>query len=145
MIMPLNGYLSSCEERQPIIVSRDVGTKREHRAINKNICRVSKYKIDGDVIRDTSIRCDYLVMNDDFKEAYLIELKGSDIEHALEQLEATANRLQNELRAYYVKYRIVCSRARTQAIRSNKYKRFQQKHNRPNEFICRENQIEESI
>lgn len=143
--MPLNGYLSSCEERQPIIVSRDVGTKREHRAINKNICRVTQYKVDGDVTRDTSIRCDYLVMNDDLKEAYLIELKGSDIEHALEQLEATAKRFQNELREYFVKYRIVCSRARTQAIYGSKCKKFKQKHSRSGEFVCRENLIEEQI
>lgn len=143
--MPLNGYLSSCEERQPIIVSKDTGTNRQHRAINKNTCRVSKYKIDGDVISDASRRCDYIVMNDDCKEAYLIELKGSDIEHALDQLEATAKRFQNELREYYVKYRIVCSRAKTQAIYGSKYKKFKQKYSRSGEFICRENLIEEQI
>lgn len=33
-------------------------------------------------------------MNDDRRDAYLIELKGSDIEHALDQLEATAHRFK---------------------------------------------------
>jgi hypothetical protein len=143
--MPLNGYSSLCEERQRIIVSRDSGTRREHRAFNNDPCHVTKYKIDGDIVRDTSIRCDFLVMNDDRRDAYLIELKGSDIEHALDQLEATAHRFQNELRGYCIKYRLVCSRVKTQAIRSIKYKKFCKKHNSANEFICQENQIKEPI
>lgn len=143
--MPLNGYRSLCEKRQRTIVSPEPRTKRQHRAINKDSCRVTQYKVDGDVIRDTAIRCDYLVMNDDLKEAYLIELKGSDIEHVLDQLEATAKRLRTELREYYVKYRIVCSRARTQAIYGSKCKKFKQKHSRSGEFVCRENLIEEQI
>ena len=54
--MPLNGYSSLCEERQRIIVSRDSGTRREHRAFNNDPCHVTQYKIDGDIVRDTSIR-----------------------------------------------------------------------------------------
>ena len=53
--MPLNGYSSLCEERQRIIVSRDSGTRREHRAFNNDPCHVTQYKIDGDIVRDTSI------------------------------------------------------------------------------------------
>ncbi|MCD8077519.1 MAG: hypothetical protein LUE63_03935 [Lachnospiraceae bacterium] len=83
--MPLNGYSSLCEERQRIIVSRDTGTRREHRAVNEKTCHVTQYKMDGGVVCDVSIRCDFLVMNDDQRDAYLIELKGSDIEHALDQ------------------------------------------------------------
>lgn len=143
--MPLTGYPSLCKERQRVIVSRDNGTKREHRAINAQSCSVSQYKIDGGVICDASPRCNFLVMNDDKQEAYLIELKGSDIEHALEQLEATADRLREELRTYRLRYRIVCSRARTQALKSNKFKKFQQKHKGTGEFICQENKIEENI
>lgn len=143
--MPLNGYSSLCDERQSIVVSRDSGTSREHRANNSASCKVSQYKIDGDVICDSSIRCDFLVMNDDKRDAYLIELKGSNIEHALDQLEATASRLQNELREYHVKYRVVCSRVKTHALKSNTFKRFCKKHKGANEFICKENRIEESI
>ena len=88
--MPLNGYSSSCEERQRIIVSRDPGTSRQHRAVNNDACRVTQYKIDGDIVCDTSIRCDFLVMNDDQRDAYLIELKGSDIEHALDLIKKTS-------------------------------------------------------
>lgn len=120
--MPLDGDSSLCEERQPGIVSRDAKGRREHRALNMDACLVTQYRIDGDVIRDASICCDFLVMNDDRRDAYLIELKGSDIDHALDQLEATAARFQTELREYRVRYRLVCSRVKTQAMHSTKYK-----------------------
>lgn len=80
--MPLIGFHSLCELRQRIIVSRDEGQAREHRAQNVDGCRVSHYKIDGTVIRDASKRCDFLLMNDDLSDAYLIELKGTNIEDA---------------------------------------------------------------
>lgn len=143
--MPLKGYESLCSERQSVIVSKDQGQKRLHRAKNSEKCKVSQYRIDGNVIQGESIRCDYLVMNDDKADAYLIELKGSDIEHALDQLEETSRRLQKELRSYTVKYRIVASRARTQAINSSKYKKFRRKYAQKGEFICKEGEIEEDI
>lgn len=143
--MPLKGYESLCEERQRIIVSRDRGQTREHRARNVDECRVSQYRIDGNVIRSASARCDYLLMNDDKADAYLIELKGSDIEHALEQLDKTARNLQKELAGYTVKYRLVHSRARTQAINGTKFKKFRKEHASPGEFLFREGKIEETI
>ena len=143
--MPLDGHVSLCDERQSIVVSQDSGTSRKHRAVNSSGCRVSQYKIDGGVVRDTSIRCDFLVMNDDKQDAYLIELKGSDIDHALAQLEETARRLQRELCTYQIKYRIVCSRAKTQATRGIRYKKFCRQHNQTNEFLCREKEIKEEI
>lgn len=142
--MPLNGYSSLCEEKQQTIVSRDRGSKREHRAENRDSQLVSQYKIDGEIVCDMSIRCDFIVMNDDKHDAYLIELKGSDIEHALDQLEATARRFYNELRGYHVKYRVVCSKARPHAIKGNKYKKFCKRHPR-DEFICQEGRIVETI
>ena len=85
--MPLNGYKSLCQEQQAIIVSSEQG--RQHRAINSDRCFVTHYQIDGAVIR-TGLRCDYLLINEDKSDAYLIELKGTDIVHAVDQLEATA-------------------------------------------------------
>lgn len=142
--MPLPGYDSLCDERQSKIVSKDYGISRKHVAKNQDKCRVSQYRIDGVVIQDTS-RCDFLVINEDKRNAYFIELKGSRIEDAVQQLQATANRLKNQLRGYNFKYRIVCSRARTHAINGNKYKKFQKENSKDNGFICKEKMIEEDI
>lgn len=143
--MPLTGFHSLCNLRQRIIVSRDEGQAREHRAQNVDGCRVSHYKIDGTVVRDASKRCDFLLMNDDRSDAYLIELKGTNIEDALEQLEATAQVLQQALHGYRIKYRLVHSKARTHALNGNKFKKFQKRHGSSGEFLHRERVLEESI
>lgn len=143
--MPLEGFSSLCEIRQRIIVSKDDGTSRKHRAVNSGRCNVSHYQIDGNVIKGPTIRCDYLVMNDAKMVAYLIELKGSDIEHAIDQLQTTAGLLHSHLCNYDIKYRIVCSRANTHALKSNKYKKFERTHSKNNGFICKENELEETI
>ena len=143
--MPLNGYQSLCKDHQEKIVCRDKGESRIYRALNLDGCRVTQYQIDGCVIREASMRCDILLMNEDKRNAYLIELKGSDIEHAIEQLEATAQRLHNELKPYRVKYRLVHSRAKTHAINSTRFKKFCQRHSQRGEFIHKEGVLEEKI
>ena len=140
--MPLNGYRSMCEEHQRMIVSSEQG--RQHRANNPGACFVTQYRIDGEVIRD-GLRCDYLLMNEDKSDAYLIELKGTDIEHAVDQLESAAQILRQALQSYHVKYRLVHTKARTHAIHGTKFKKFCQRHGKPGEFIHKENVLEESI
>lgn len=142
--MPLNGYRSLCTQHQPMIVSKEQG--RVHRANNpQGRSKVSHYRIDGYVIQGGTIRCDFLLMNDDSADAYLIELKGSDIEHGLEQLEATALYLQAELNGYRVKYRLIHSRAKTQAISGIKFKKFCRRHAQKGEFLHQEGQLVETI
>ena len=134
--MPLNGYKSLCQEQQAIIVSSEQG--RQHRAIN------SDYQIDGAVIR-TGLRCDYLLINEDKSDAYLIELKGADIVHAVDQLEATAQTLKLALQNYHIKYRLVYTKARTHALMETKFIKFRQRHRKSGEFLHRENTLEETI
>lgn len=115
---------SLCEPRQKIIVSKDDRSICQHRAYNKTENLVRHYRIDGDVIRDMSVKkCDYLLLNDDKKDAYLIELKGKDILRAIEQLESTEQRLANDLLGYKKYYRIVYH-SNTHAIRTLEYTKF---------------------
>lgn len=48
-------------------------------------------KIDGCEINDDSVRCDYMHLAKEIE--FYIELKGQDLEHALEQIKSTINRL----------------------------------------------------
>ncbi len=124
----LRGVASICQPRQKIIVSQDKGNPRvSHRAINENRNLVTQYQIDGAVIK-TGLRCDFLVTNEERKTAYLIELKGSDIDHAIDQLEATAQELKKELSSYSLNFRIVCTRD-IMGPNSYKYKKFKSKYN----------------
>ena len=140
--MPLNGFDSICKERQGIIVSKDSGNRVKHIANNVNLNRVTHYRIDGFVITEGN-RCDYLLINEDSKVAYLIELKGSDLQKAAIQLESTEKTLQRELHQYELKYRIVASRAKTHAIESVTFRRF--KARKGLALVYSTNQIEETI
>lgn len=122
--MMLDKAQSLCEERQKKIISRDTKSRCEHRAHNLERNLIRHYQIDGGVITDKTVqKCDFLLLNDDKKNAYLIELKGTHILKALQQLEETEKHLREALKAYTLNYRIVY-KANTQAIRSSEYTKF---------------------
>lgn len=132
---------SRCNINQSIVVSSENG--KCHRAINKDVDQVFQFKVDGDIISSSSgeQRCDYILENQTKMHAYLIELKGSDINHAIDQIRATHRKLKNILSNYEIYPRIVC-RSNTHAIRGSKVRTFK------NEYIntiIKNNSIEESI
>ena len=105
----LSASKSRCEERAPIIVSEE--ERKKHTANNVDKCVVRHYKIDGDVIPGShTAKCDFLVLNDESKQAYFIELKGSDVIHAIDQVEETVSLLKSELCGYILHGRVVCKR-----------------------------------
>ena len=116
-----------CGKNQSIIVSKDKGNQVQHRAINpEKIYDVRHYKLDGDLVKQEKC-CDFLLINDTRRKAYLIELKGGNIDEAVSQLEAGEKKCRNELQGYTFLYRIVCSKAKTHNIRSPKYRKFKEK------------------
>lgn len=119
---------SRCKEHQRLIVSRDSGTRREHRAINPDEkYSVRQYKLDGDLVIQQKC-CDFLLLNDSLKKAYFIELKGSNIEEAIPQLENGIKLCAEELIGYTVLCRIVSSKVRTHDIQSNTFRKFKDKY-----------------
>lgn len=126
--MPLNGFSSLCGEHASRIVSKDRKNDQKHIANNIDRSSVTQYQIDGVVITGSQSRCDFLVMNDDRKDAYLIELKGSDISKAVIQLEATATALRHQLDGYDINYRIVHNRCNTQEILTSQVLKFKKAH-----------------
>lgn len=122
--MPLTGFESLCGTNDKQIVSRDKGNPQYHKAINTVKAYVTHYQIDGVVIKSGD-RCDYLLMNEDKKIAYLIELKGSDLVKAAKQLESTENALRQALVGYSMRYRIVANKCKTQEIKSSAYRKYQ--------------------
>lgn len=121
--MPLNGYSSICPMYAAKIVSRDKGNRQKHIANNRSLAYVTHYQIDGVVIRQGN-KCDYLLINENTKVAYLIELKGQDLTWAAKQLEATANALSLNARGYKVQYRIVANKCTTHEIESSGFKKY---------------------
>ena len=108
LVMPLEKFESLCNRNAAQIVSKDKGNPQYHKGNNFEMAYVTHYRIDGIVIRTD-----------------LIELKGSDLERAAEQLKATEDKLKRELSGYSLRYRIVANKCRTQAITSTAYKKYQ--------------------
>lgn len=125
--MLLTPEKSLCEKNAAIVVSRDRGAQREHRANNpQKAFDLRHYKLDGVLIQQTKC-CDFLLVNDSRKKAYLIELKGGNIDDAVEQLEAGEQKCKEELIGYTFFYRIVCSKAKTHKIQNVKFRKFREK------------------
>lgn len=101
---------------------RKIITLRERRSVytgsNLNEKLFCAYRIDGCLITSDK-KCDYLLT--DAGACYLIELKGSDLITAVEQIENTLNTIFSTVSVYTVLGRIVLTRVNTQDIRNSKY------------------------
>lgn len=131
------------------IVSQDRESRNpcKHIAVNKDRSRVVQYQLDGQVFTGHEQQCDFLVMNQDKKSAYLIELKGSNVLHAMDQVLSAENLLKEDLVGYSVFYRIIY-RSRTQEVRKSRIIRWKEKEGKRNGIpvvILKEKQLEELI
>lgn len=128
----LSFFESQCDKNAKIIICKDFGIC-EYEAHNNSDSQVRKYKIDGEVINDIEIeKCDYLVLNDTEKTAYFIELKGSDIHKAINQLENTYSLLKENLFDYQEFFRIVY-RSGTHSVNDSKTIRWKEQKGRKND------------
>lgn len=144
----LDGHTSKCKKNQPIIVSEENRVK--HIAHNVDRHGVRHFRLDGEVIAcNNGKRCDYLLINDDKKNAYLIELKGSHIKDAVDQIEETDRILRSSLPGYTFFYRIVYRKSPTHNINSSKISRWKIKHrgekNGIQVALCQESPYKENI
>lgn len=88
-------------------VSSENGCK--HEAKNPDKKAIRQFKVDGEVFpkgHDPE-RCDWLLLDDTKGNAYYIELKGSDIPHAIEQIESTIREIHWSISEYIIFKRIV--------------------------------------
>lgn len=122
--------------------------RAKYRALNPDENTIYKYQIDGDVIPKSSseTRCDYLIENDTRNRAYFIELKGCDLSHAIEQVEATLKKFRNQItREKYTYYlRIVCHNA-THSVNGTLLRRFKDRHRGKKRVIVKNDFLEENI
>lgn len=119
---------SLCKTNQKIIVSQENGRKNCANNVDSN--KVFQYKIDGDIVRKNAKqqRCDYIVENEDKKSAYLIELKGTDVEHAIDQVVSSINQFEADLKGYNILPRIIY-RPNSHAIKnSSKIRAFKRNY-----------------
>lgn len=106
-----------------VISIKELG--KEYRLTNTSECMVLKTHVDGDLYTDADgKKCDYMLSSKVFETAILIELKGSDVEKAAEQLLSTYAELK--VKYGYSRYygRIIPSKVPAPDLKKNGYKRL---------------------
>lgn len=105
---------------------------------------VRQFKVDGEVFtaQSTESRCDYLLLNDTETKSYYIELKGSDLPKAIEQIENTIRLLSPSIRNYKIFRRIVY-RTGSHKVQESTVLRWRKKHKEG--VIIQSRQIKEVI
>lgn len=139
--MLLDPKKSICNKNDKIIISKDSKTKRKHIAKNLKINNVRQYQLDGNIIKNAK-SCDYLVLNDDCKKAFFIELKGRNVSEAVPQLEGAVLKTSSELSGYSFKFRIISSKSNTHEINDSKILKFKKKYK---DVKIKTNELTESI
>ena len=105
---------------------RERGEPQEYRINNTKRKEIVIYKIDGGVINNDSVhKCDYGVYTEE-DILYLIELKGDDLDLALEQIVSTINILLKtaSIPVRRLNARIVLSRVRVPSTLYTKEKKL---------------------
>ncbi|MDO6803940.1 hypothetical protein Q4595_15930 [Wenyingzhuangia sp. 1_MG-2023] len=89
--------------------------------INKDEVESTQIKVDNCLIKDNSLKCDYMHLAKDIE--FYIELKGQDINHAVKQLKSTFKQLSsNSKKSKKISY-IICARTPLSATQILKLKR----------------------
>jgi len=121
-----------CDTRSNIPF-KDRGNKQEYRIINNSFKLICKIRVDECLILSGN-KCDYLAIEctkekkSTIGSLYFIELKGSDLKHALTQIETTINHtlvrplFSNKPKVYA---RIVLNKQRTPDIKSSEKIKFE--------------------
>lgn len=111
-----------------IVVLKDKKENSTYKLANDSQKELVVYKIDSGIIEDNNIpKCDYGIYSEN-DTLFLIELKGKDLEHAIDQISCTINTLitQPNITISQVNARIVLSKVSTPDIHTTKEKKLQQ-------------------
>lgn len=99
--------LKSYDARKSVVVEEN---KKKYELINSKFDKIANFHIDGGMLSTNStVRCDNLLVDIDSQVAIFVELKGTDLRHALEQVYATVMLLSQDLAQYQTYARIVTS------------------------------------
>jgi hypothetical protein len=114
-------------ESRAIVPFTDKGSKTKYVYDNQSNDCLSKYRVDGGLITDDSAKCDYLLLNCDKLKSFFIEIKGSDLIHAVEQIDRSIDMLKHDIADFSVFARIVLTRVNTPDLKNTKYLKLEKK------------------
>jgi hypothetical protein len=101
-------------------VFKDAKVSREYIGKNPNKKELMGLRIDDCLITEGQ-KCDFLLININDKTLYFIELKGSDLVKAIDQIDRTLDILLSKIEHQTVHGRVVLSRVSTPDLVSSRY------------------------
>jgi hypothetical protein len=125
---------------------------KTYRMVNSSKYHVTKIHIDGGVFTQT-LSCDFLFLthsfdNDKFKNhsAFLVELKGTNVKHAVNQIDNTIKIMNFARNEFVLQARIVASKGMPLHVRPANYVSLdEQLRKQGGNLICKTNLLEETV
>lgn len=114
-------------DNSSIVSFKDKRHPTEYRYKNQSSNRLAKYRVDGGLISDNGAKCDFLLLNCEQKQSYIIELKGSDLIRAIEQIDRSIDKLKINLPGFAFYARIVLTRINTIDLKHTKLIKLENK------------------
>ena len=125
---PFDNHFDFRHKNRSIVPFKDKGKGRSKYIYkNQSVNHLAKYKIDGGLISDNAPKCDFLLLNCEQKQSYFIELKGSDMICAVEQIDRSIEMLKNKLPGFAFFARIVLTRVNTIDLKDTKLPKLKKK------------------
>ncbi len=124
---PYENCFEFIEQKNKIVTCIDTKSRTKYVYENDSLDTLSKYRVDGCLINDDDSKCDFLLLNCTKEISYFIELKGSDLIKAVEQIDRSINVLHKDFKEYSVEARIVLTRVNTTDLKSTKLIRLESK------------------
>lgn len=122
--------VESCDARPKIVCEENKRTYIANNTQRKVVCKV---QVDGKLICEGA-RCDWAVAvvseegtGKALEELFLVELKGSDINHAFEQIVGTIDVLHTNYSVTKWFARVVCAKVSTPQLNSIHYKKLKRR------------------
>lgn len=128
--MPCNPYENCFEfikQKNKIVTCSDKKSSTKYIYENNSLDELSKYFVDGCLVADEGSKCDFLLLNCSKKISYFIEMKGSDLIKAVEQIDRSIDLLHKDFNKYSVHARIVLTRVNTTDLKNTKLIKLESK------------------
>jgi hypothetical protein len=124
---PFDANFDFRHKQEKSVTCSDKGSPIKYIYDNQSLDYLSKYRVDGGLIADDGAKCDYLLLNCNKLKSFFIEIKGSDLIRAVEQIDRSIDVLKNSISNFSVFARIVLTRVNTIDLRDTKYLRLEKK------------------
>ena len=122
-----NHFFEFQHKQRKNITCTDKGSRTKYIYPNNDFDFLSKYRVDGGLIADDGYKCDYLLLNCNKLHSYFIEIKGSDLIRAIEQIDRSIDLLKPLIADFSVFARIVLTRVNTPDLKTVKYLQLEKK------------------